>query len=143
MANTDQVDNNENGIGDACEFLPVSIDIKPGSYPNCMNINSHGVIPVAILGSEDFDVFTIDVSTLTFAGLEVRVKGNDKPQCSVEDVSGDFSNPEGAPDGYPDLVCHFLDNEGQWEPGESTATVTGQLYDGRSMEGMDDICIVP
>jgi len=142
LANPDQVDNNNNGIGDACEFLSVSIDIKPGSYPNCMNVNNHGVIPVAILGSEEFEVSTIDVSTLSFAGLEVRVKGNDLPQCSLEDVSGDFNSPEGAPDGYPDLVCHFIDDEAQWEPGESTATVTGQLNDGRSMEGTDEICIV-
>lgn len=143
LANPDQVDDNGNGTGDACEFFSVSIDVKPGSYPNCMNINSHGVIPVAILGGPDFDVSSIDISTLSFAGLEVRVKGNDRPQCSVEDVSGDFTMPEGAPDGYPDLVCHFVDDENRWEPGERTATVTGQLNDGRSMEGMDDICIVP
>jgi hypothetical protein len=143
LANPDQVDNNGNGTGDACEFVSISIDIKPGSYPNCMNVNTHGVIPVAILGSEEFDVSFIDVSTLSFAGLEVRVKGNDRPQCSMEDVSGDFSSPEGAPDGYPDLVCHFVDEQVQWEPGESTATVTGFLNDGRSVEGTDEICIVP
>jgi hypothetical protein len=31
----------------------VGIDIKPGSDPNCFNINGHGVIPVAILGSSE------------------------------------------------------------------------------------------
>ena len=41
-----------------------AIDIKPGSDPNCININGHGVIPVAILGSEDFDVSLVDPDTL-------------------------------------------------------------------------------
>jgi hypothetical protein len=56
-----------------CSTPEVEIDIKPGSYPNCFNINGHGVIPVAILGSADFDVAQIDVTTLDFAGLQVRV----------------------------------------------------------------------
>ena len=32
----------------------VEIDIKPGSDPNCFNNNGHGVIPVAILSSNNF-----------------------------------------------------------------------------------------
>jgi hypothetical protein len=126
--------------------IEVSVDIKPGSYPNCFNINGNGVIPVAILGSDDFDVTQIDVATLEFAGLDVRVKGNGTPQCSVEDVSGDFTFPEGAPDGYDDLVCQFVDDPNEWKPDNSTATLTGNLkaeYDGTPFHGTDEICIVP
>lgn len=126
--------------------LQVEIDIKPGSYPNCFNINGHGVIPVAILGSADFDVTHIDVTTLSFGGLDVRVKGNDNPQCSVEDVSGDFTSPEGAPDGYPDLVCQFMDDPDTWSPDDGTATLTGNLlpqYDGTPIVGTDEICLRP
>jgi hypothetical protein len=123
--------------------IEVDIDIKPGSDPNCFNINGHGVIPVAILGSADFDVSQIDPSTLMFGGLEVRVKGKGTPQCSVEDVSGDFTYPEGAPDGEPDLVCQFVDNSELWVPDNSTATLTGELLDGTPFEGGDEICIVP
>jgi len=125
-------------------LLTVDIDIKPGSYPNALNSDGHGVIPVAILGSETFDVTQIDVSTLSFAGLAVRVKGKGTPQCSVEDVSGDFSEgPEGAPDGYPDLVCHFVDDPDAWTPGDGEATVTGNLLDGTPIEGSDTINVVP
>ena len=123
--------------------IPVAIDIKPGGYPNCINISNTGVIPVAILGSADFDVRDIDVSTLQFAGLTVRVKPNGSLQCSVEDVSGDFTSLEGAPDGFEDLVCQFLDDESNWTPGDSMATLTGSLYDGTLIEGEDEICIVP
>lgn len=128
---------------DRWKTIPVDIDIKPGSHPNCFNVNGHGVIPVAILGSAEFDVTQIDVSTVSFAGLEVRVKGNDNPQCSVADVSGDFNSPEGAPDGWADLVCHFVDDPASWCPGDSTATLNGSLLDGRAFEGTDEICIVP
>lgn len=122
----------------------ISIDIKPGSYPNSLNINDQGVVPVAILGSADFDVTRIDVGTLCFAGLNVRVKGK-QPQCSFEDVSGDFSlSPEGAPDGYVDLVCHFADDATSWQPGETTATLGGALlpqFGGARFAGADEISI--
>jgi hypothetical protein len=112
----------------------VGIDIKPGSYPNSFNINGNGVIPVAVLGSEAFDVTEIDVSTLSFAGLDVRVKGNGEPQCSIKDTNGD---------GYDDLVCQFIDDPDNWIPGDGTATLTGQLNDGTVFHGTDSINVVP
>ncbi len=123
-------------------LVPAAIDIKPGSYPNAINSDGHGVIPVAILGSEDFDVTWVDRSTLCFGGLELNVRGNGAPQCSVADVSG----PEGVPDGWDDLVCHFVDNPDNWVPGDGIATLTGMLlpaYGGVSFEASDEITIVP
>jgi len=114
--------------------LQVDIDIKPGSVPNCFNINGHGVIPVAINGSEGFDVSDIDVGTLIFDGLTVRVRGNKGPLCSIEDWNSD---------GYLDMVCHFEDDSAAWTGGSSTAMLTGNLLDGTAFEGMDSICIVP
>ena len=81
--------------------LGVRIDIKPGSDPNCFNVNSQGVIPVAIFGSNHFDVKKIDQRTLKFGGLEVRMRGKRGPQCSIKDVDGD---------GKYDLVCEFEDD---------------------------------
>jgi hypothetical protein len=120
--------------------IDVDIDIKPGSFPNSLNSNGHGVIPVAILGSADFDVAQIDVITLVFAGLEVRVKGNGSVQCSIEDVNGDYTaGLEGVLDGYLDLVCQFVDDTTSWDPGVGTATITGELLDGTPFEGSDTI----
>lgn len=123
--------------------LGIDVDVKPGSFPNSMNINGNGVVPVAILGSSTFDVSQIDVSTLCFAGLEVRVRGNGQPQCSIKDVSGDFSGgPEGAPDGYPDLVCQFVDDPTLWDVNQGTAILTGNLLDGTPFQGSDSINVV-
>jgi hypothetical protein len=74
--------------------------------------------------------------------MAVNVKGNGVPQCSIEDVSG----PEGVPDGWDDLVCHFLDDPNVWVPGDGVATLTGTLledYGGVSFEASDEITIVP
>jgi hypothetical protein len=141
---------NPTAAGDPYNFIivgplveTIQIDIKPSSFPNCLNINGHGVIPVAILGSEDLDVTSIDTSTLRFAGLEVRVRGNKGPLCHIEDVSGDFTYPEGAPDGYLDLVCQFEDDPDAWESGDGEGILNGELFDETPIEGSDSICIKP
>jgi uncharacterized membrane protein len=112
----------------------VTIDVKPGSFPNCLNINGNGVIPVAVLGSDSLDVTSIDLNELLFGGMEVRVRGNKGPLCGIEDVNSDT---------HDDLVCHFQDEVSNWEPGDDEATLTGVLLDGTRIEGTDTICIVP
>jgi len=67
--------------------------------------------------------------------------------CSVEDVSGNFSGgPEGAPDGFLDLVCHFVTTDIVPEAGDTQATVTGNLLPdagGTPFTGTDSVNIVP
>jgi hypothetical protein len=122
--------------------IQVNIDIKPGSDPNAININGKGVIPVAVLGSADFDVTQIDVTTLAFAGLDVNVKGKGAPQCSLDDVSG----PELVADAFTDLVCQFADDPTTWTPDDGVATLEGNLlpeFGGTPFRGSDAIKIVP
>ncbi len=45
------------------------LDIKPTSCPNPLNTRSKGVLPVAVLGTKDFDVSSIDVSTVLLEGV--------------------------------------------------------------------------
>jgi hypothetical protein len=130
--------NTSGGVGHMVfevQKTPVSIDIKPGSYPNAVNINGNGVIPVAILGSADFDVTQIDVGSLSFGGFAVRIKAKGAYQYSIQDVNDDS---------YPDLVCQFMD-EGVgfiWEVGSGTASVTGKLKNGLPFQGTDTIKVV-
>jgi hypothetical protein len=112
----------------------VDIDIKPGSDPNCININGNGVIPVAILGSESLDVGMIDQGSLSLGGLNVRVRGNKGPLCGLEDTNLD---------GWYDLVCRFEDDADNWSAGSGEATLEGELWDGTAIEGSDTICVVP
>ena len=112
----------------------VAIDIKPGSDPNCFNNDGHGVIPVAILGSADFDATRVDPASVQLAGMSVRVVGRGNMQAHSEDVNND---------GFIDLVVQIADVDGTFQPGADTAILTGNLYDGTSIEGSDSICIVP
>jgi len=130
----DGLDNNCDGNtdeGNIC-VIPVDIDIKPGSDPNCFNNDGHGVIPVAILGSATFDATQVDPLTLSLDSQTVKTKGNGDPQTNIEDVNGD---------GFDDLVVKIIDADGTYAVGTGTATLTGQLFDGTPIEGTDSICI--
>ena len=44
--------------------IPISIDIKPDSDRNSINPKSKGVVPVAVLGSMEFDATQVNLSTV-------------------------------------------------------------------------------
>lgn len=114
----------------------VEIDIKPGSYPNTVNLGSHGLVPVAILSTVDFDATTVDADTIELAGASVAVRGKGtKLMAHKEDINGDS---------LIDLVVQVttlnLDPD-TFQDGY--AILTGETLDGRSFEGSDEINIVP
>lgn len=115
-------------------ILPIQIDIMPDSLDNSVNINDHGVIPVAILGTADFDVALVDPSTCSLQGMSVKMAGKSKLLCDYTDVNGD---------GYDDLLLKIEDSDGNFEVGQAIATLTGELFDGTPIEGSDFIRIVP
>jgi hypothetical protein len=123
----------------------VMIDVKPGSFPNSINLSSGGTTPVAVLGSADLDVSDIDPGSLTLGTSGVKTVGStDRTMCSIVDVSGDFSSGlEGAPDGFNDLVCHFVTLSIVPEAGNAQAKLSGELHDSTPIEGMDSVNIVP
>ena len=125
--------------------IEVTIDIKPGSFPNSINLGSGGATPVPILGSAKLNVNDIDPDTLTLGTAGIKTVGKtDRLLCSVDDVSGDFADgPEGAPDGFDDLVCHFLTMEIVSEEGDTEASIAGALYNATPIGGSDSVNIVP
>ena len=113
--------------------VQVDIDIKPGSDPNCFNSNGHGAIPVAILSSPDFDATQVDPATISLDGQGVRVVGKgSRTQAHMEDSNGD---------GLDDLVVQIEDLDSTYQVGDDMATLAGETFDGRPIEGSDSICI--
>jgi len=109
----------------------IAVDVLPGST-GCLNPTSNGVIPVAILGSSSFNVKDIRLDeNLQLGSLALRVRG-DKPLCSVTQVNADA---------YDDLMCHFDNVSTNWTSGQTTATVSGKLYNGLWFQGSEAICI--
>lgn len=91
---------------------PVFIDIKPGSCPNPLNLKSLGVLPVAVLGTKDFDVTTIDPSTIKLTRKEFENVAVAPIRFAYEDVATPFKGELCAchdlnGDGYLDLTLKF------------------------------------
>ena len=110
--------------GAAC----ISVDIKPDSETNPINLMSPGIIPVAIFGSEELDVRDIDTATLTF--------GPDAAQPDHR-VGGHRDEIDG--DGWKDLLSHYRIGESGIAIGDTRACVTGETVDGSSFESCDAI----
>ena len=87
------------------------IDIKPGSWPNPINIRSRGKFAVVICGTEDFDIKTVNATTvkLYIAGI---AQGVSPIRWSYQDAAMPYTGPSGGGqalggDGYLDLVFFF------------------------------------
>lgn len=114
--------------------LPVTIDIKPGSFPNSINLGSGGTVPVAIFSTSTFDARTLDPTTVTLASAPVKLRGRGTPMASAEDVNGD---------GLPDIVVHVSTEALQLHEIDTEAVLRGKTFDGRAVKGQDTVRVVP
>lgn len=108
-------------------LLEITIDIKPGSCPNSINLGSKGVVPVAVLTSEQFDASRIDPATMLFAGAAPL-------RWAIEDVEYD---------GDLDLIFLFKMQELDLDEYSTEATLTGKTFDETPVQGADTVNIVP
>ncbi|MCG2589070.1 VWA domain-containing protein [Rhodohalobacter sulfatireducens] len=116
---------------------PVAVDIKPEGEPNSINPNNKGVIPVAVLGSENFDVTTINPVTVLFGSLSL-IQNEDGASLAhgdghIEDVNGD---------GIPDFLGHFPTQDTGLVSGDLNGWLIGKTNDGESIAGFDAVKIV-
>ena len=118
----------------------MSTSSKPGSWPNSLNLNGNGSVPVGIFGSSEFNVDEVDTSTVLFGLNGSEAIPIHKGYCGhIEDLNGDEID---------DMVFHFREGElGIPVDAESntelTLFITDQLGNGIYFEGTDIVRITP
>jgi len=102
-----------------------SADIKIETGPTKLNVNSQGVLPMIVFGTEDFDVQMIDPSSLRLNGAVLPLRHTYE----------DGASKSGEPDGFLDLTLKFDLQEvvetlgvtlNDGDP--ATLVLTGKLY---------------
>lgn len=107
--------------------VSVAIDIKPGSSSNNINLNSKGVIPVAMLTTGEFDAVTVDPTSVRFGpgeAMERHATGH------LRDIDGDDD---------VDVMYHFRTQESGIQCGDASAGLTGTTLDGVQIVGSDSV----
>jgi hypothetical protein len=142
--------------------LELPLDIRPGACPNPLNRQSRGVLPVALVGSDTFDVSEVDLGTLQLAradgvgGSVAPHEGPPGPHSVVDDVATPFDGElcdchDLAGDGFDDLVLHFrvddlvaaLELDDLAAGTDVELQLSGALLDGSPLTASDCIRLVP
>lgn len=128
------------------DYIMVDFDIHPTSWPNPLNVDLNGVTPVAILGTADFDVTSIDPSSVLLEGVPPLRWAYEDVTTPVSD--GTCNATTLGADGFMDLTLKYKTQElvaalGDVNDGdEMVLTVTGLLTDGLAFEGDDCVRII-
>ncbi|GAG35453.1 unnamed protein product, partial [marine sediment metagenome] len=114
--------------------------------PNPINVGKKGVTSVAICGTENFDVTTINATTVTFndTGVSPLRWSYEDAATPFEFEPGVYDGTEETSDGYVDLVLKFdtvelvaaLGLDG-YVGEEVVLKLTGKLLGGTPFEGYD------
>jgi hypothetical protein len=108
----------------------VAMDIKPGDVPNTLNLRSRGVIPVAILTTEQFDATSIDSTSLRFGGTGEETGA---VRAVFDDVDDDSD---------PDLLVFFRSPDTGIDCETLFTYVSGATLMGVNIAGTDSVNIV-
>jgi len=110
--------------------LSVNIDVKPGDSQPVVNLNSQGVIPVAILSTSTFDATKVNPLTVRFGRTGTEAS---PVHSSLQDVNGD---------GLLDMVLQFKIQSTGFQLGDSQATLMGRTLDGTPFRGSSAIQVI-
>lgn len=153
----------------------VFVDIKPQSCPNPLNVKKTGderddnglakiivdgtredhdigddrapVLPVAILGTDEFDVRDVDPATVTLEGVPPIRYNYEDVSTPIGEDAGECECTTAGHDGFMDLTLKFDKNSivaalGPVNDGDVIPlTLTGETYDGILIEGVDCVII--
>lgn len=113
------------------EVLAVDIDVKPDTDDNTIGSKAKGVLPVAVLTTDNFDASTVHEEMVRFGpgGAAIAHK-----RAHVVDVDSD---------GDLDLLLHFRVQETGLVPGDTEACLSGYTFAGTPLQGCDAIRLVP
>jgi uncharacterized repeat protein (TIGR01451 family) len=137
--------------------VPVALNIKPASFPNSINLNNRGDIPLAVLTTLAgeyglplaFDATSIDPLSVRFGSraavwsetggaFEVHNRGHIEDSYELDEVTRD---------GDLDMVLHFLTRQTGIMPGDAEACVKGAWTDSggnvHKFFGCDSVRTVP
>lgn len=121
------------------EHTPVLIDIKPGGYPNTINLTSRGLLAVAVLTTDNFDtrLFTPEMAHLSDASATNEgCTGATYVRWKRDDVNGD---------GRLDLVFFFAIQSLDFTTGTTAATLMAHGLSGSEtlhIMGTDTVKII-
>jgi hypothetical protein len=132
--------------------IVVVFDIKPGSCPNPFNVKQQGVTPMAIVGTEDFDVTLVDPESIVLigpdGGLTPPIKWSYDDSTAPPEGEEPCDCYEGGGDGYLDLVFHFESQDivgilgavSDWDV--VVLGMEAELFEGPDIVGEDCIRII-
>jgi photosystem II stability/assembly factor-like uncharacterized protein len=115
-------------------FIQVTIDIKPGAFPNTIKLGSKGAVPVAIFSTPTFDATNVNPTSVSLASATVKLTGKGTPISSLQDVNGD---------GRLDLVVQIDTSALQLSAADTQATLQGQTFDQMRVAGSDLVRVLP
>lgn len=116
------------------EEVTVKIDIRPHAHANNVNLNSGGLLPVAVLSSATFDARFIDPNTVFLAGAPAVAEKRGWPKMDIKDINHD---------GRKDAVFAFKIQDMEVAATDKEATLVGKTIAGVSFTGKDKITVVP
>lgn len=115
------------------EFVPlppqptvVAIDVRPGRFPNKINLSRKKNLWVSILTNPEFDATTVDPASVSLGPGSAGI--NRSPR--IEDTDGD---------GDLDLKLRFKVADIGIACGDTTLSLSGETFDGNEIVGLDSI----
>lgn len=117
----------------AAAAVSVALDIKPQFCPNPLNVTKNGLLPVAIVGTADFDVTSIDPASLVLAGvapIHTAFEDVAEPFYPLTGRTAVYDCTVGGADGFVDMTLKFRASE----VSDALQTLYGRpLVDGETL----------